>query len=202
MEDLIKCSKCCEFKPKSSFTQRLNRKSGYRSSCRVCSNIASNNYKKSKEGLIRRILVQQKRSSKKRGHVPPKYSLDEFRSWFYLQPNFEDLYLNWVSSNFDKNITPSVDRLNDLNPYCFENIRLVTWRENMVKAFNDKLNGVTNKDMKKVYQYDINMNFIRDYHSGTYASKIIGCSQTAISKGCLNYPKVVLNFLWSYKKHH
>lgn len=202
MEELIKCSKCLELKPRSSFTRRLNRKSGHRSSCRACSNIVSNNYKKSKEGLIRGILVQQKRSSKKRLHNSPNYSLDEFREWFYAQYNFEELYNNWVNSNYNKKLTPSVDRKNDLEPYTFDNIRLVTWEDNMKKAHEDKLNGVTGRDMKTVYQYDKEFNLVATYHSATFASKQLGVSQATICNRCRNNLKLIKGCYWSYEKLH
>lgn len=200
MEELIKCTKCLEYKPRSSFANRPNRKSGLKSSCRVCSNIVSNNYKKSKEGLIRRILVQQKRSSKMRLHSQPEYTLNQFREWFYSQENFEQLYINWVSSDYDKNLTPSVDRLDDLKPYIFENIRLVTWKENRDKSYKDKLEGVTRRDMKTVYQYDDNLDLVREFHSCTYASKQVGVTQSNLSICCRNFPKKFLGFYWSYNK--
>lgn len=202
MEELIKCTKCLELKPKMDFTRRLNRKSGHRSSCRVCSNIVSNNYKKSKEGLIRRILIQQIRSSKQRAHNPPNYSLDEFRDWFYSQDNFEKLYLDWVASEYNKNLVPSVDRIDDLKPYSFENIRLITLAENVKKSHLDKVNGVTGRDMKTVYQYDKDLIFITSYHSTSYAAKQIGVSQTNISKRCLKYPKMSCGFYWTYNRLH
>ena len=200
MEVLVKFYKCLELKPRNSFTIRLDRKSGLRSSCKSCSNIVSNDYKKTKEGLIRKILVQQKRSSEKRLHIPPKYSLDELRDWFYLQSNFNDLYNNWVSSNYDKNLTPSVDRKNDLEPYTFENIRLITWEDNCKKSHEDKLNGVTGRDMKKVYQYDSDFNLIATYHSTAFASKQLGVSQSTISNRCRNNLRLVKGFYWSYDK--
>lgn len=202
MDELVKCSKCLEFKPKNDFTRRLNRKSGRRSSCRLCSNLVSNAYKKSKNGLIRGIFVQQKRSSKKRSHPLPSYSIDEFINWFYSQDNFEDLYQKWVNSDYNKNLTPSVDRIDDLKPYSLENIRLVTWSENLKKSHADKLNGVTGRDMKTVYQYDKDFKFINSYHSTSYAAKQLGTSQKTISYRCLKYPKMTCGFYWTYNKLH
>lgn len=201
-EKLIRCTKCLELKPISSYTKRLDRKSGHRSSCKDCSNTVSLLYKKSKEGHIRVIFTQQKRSSKKRGHKEPDYSLDEFRKWMYAQDNFENLYNNWVLSNYCKKLTPSVDRIDDLKPYSFTNIRLVTWCENNIKASQDKLNGVTGRDMKTVYQYDEGFNLVATYHSTSYASKELNVSQTCISLRCRKYPKIIKGFYWTYNKLH
>jgi len=51
----------------------------------------------------------------------------------YKQPNFEELYNNWVKHGYDKWYKPSVDRLNDDKGYSFSNIQLVTWKENSDK---------------------------------------------------------------------
>jgi hypothetical protein len=200
MEDLVKCSKCLELKSKNDFTIRLDRKIGRHSSCRECANIATRRYKKSKEGLIRGMYIQEKRNSKQRKHNPPNYSLDEFRDWFYAQNNFEELYDEWVDSNYNKHLTPSVDRIDDLKPYTVENIRLVTWISNVKKSHTDKLNGVTGRDMKTVYKYDKDLNFIESYHSASYAAKQNNVSQTTISQRCLKYPKMYFGFYWTYNK--
>jgi hypothetical protein len=44
--------------------------------------------------------------------------------------NFKVLYKNWVKSGYEKNFRPSVDRLDSTKGYSFDNIRLVTWKEN------------------------------------------------------------------------
>jgi group I intron endonuclease len=59
---------------------------------------------------------------------------------------------------------------------------------------------VNNSQSKKVYQYDLEGNFINCYSSTGDASRKTGCHQTAISVIC-NHPtkKYSGGFLWSYK---
>lgn len=85
------------------------------------------------KGLSSRIYEKQKHSSKKRGHAPPNYTLAAFRDWLYNHDSFVALYNNWFDSGFKTELIPSVDRLDDEKGYSFDNIRLVTWRENNIK---------------------------------------------------------------------
>ena len=63
-----------------------------------------------------------------------KYSKEEFRKWLYSQPLFFELYNNWVNNEYDKNLTPSVDRINSSISYKMSNIQLMTWHENNIKG--------------------------------------------------------------------
>ena len=64
----------------------------------------------------------------------PEYSKEEFRKWLYSQPLFFELYNNWVNNEYDKNLTPSVDRINSSISYKMSNIQLMTWHENNIKG--------------------------------------------------------------------
>lgn len=97
---------------------------------RIIRNQKAKEYRRTKNGLIIKIYNSQLRSSKKRNHEKPKYTLEELKKWFYKQHNFDELYINWVNSNYDKKLTPSCDRINNYKGYSFDNIRLVTWYEN------------------------------------------------------------------------
>lgn len=120
------CSKCNETKPLTEFYKDKNCKDGYTGICKACKLIK----KRSKMSLIHRIYNRQKRSSIERGHVPPAYTKDEFITWFWEQPNFEQLYNDWVTSDYDKMLVPSPDRLKNHLPYTLDNLRLVTWQVN------------------------------------------------------------------------
>ena len=52
---------------------------------------------------------------------------------------------------------------------------------------------------KAVMQFDKNENFIREYQSGSEASKITGVSSKAISACCNNRAKTAGGFLWRFK---
>ena len=88
------------------------------------------NYRRSKNGWARTTYLQQIHSSRQRGHPPPNYSLEEFMEWAFNNPNFDRLYSSWAESGFQTNMRPSPDRLDNNKPYTFDNLRLVTFREN------------------------------------------------------------------------
>lgn len=82
---------------------------------------------------------QQKVSSRRRGHAPPSYSLQEFREWLFAQAEWKQLFANWIASGYDRWASPSVDRLDDDLPYTFDNIRLVSYLENHQKGFEERV---------------------------------------------------------------
>ncbi len=86
-----------------------------------------------KLGWIDITYNTQKGSSRKRKHNLPDYSKEELFEWVKLQTNFEELWKNWVDSDYHKDLFPSIDRINDDKPYTFTNIQLMTWEENKGK---------------------------------------------------------------------
>ena len=194
------CTKCKTLKPLSEFGWKNYKKGLYRGDCKICFNKTSFNWHKSKNGLVSIIYFQQKRSSIKRNHPKPNYTKEELEKWILNQPNFENLYQNWVKSNYDKDLAPSIDRLDDYKPYSLDNIQLMTWKENREKAYEDQRSGINNKNAKTVHQYDINNNFIKSYVSVAIAAKENGVQQTCISRCCLNKQKKSGGYKWKYEK--
>lgn len=174
------CTKCnCE-KELIEFGKNKNNKDGLSFYCKKCKNLVMQNSQRSKDGLVTKIYSMQKFNSKKRGHKPPYYSKDGLKNWIFNHNNFETLYQNWVKSNYDKNLVPSVDRLDDYKGYSFDNIRLVAFKDNMEKAYFDMKNGINNKLNKSVFQYDLQGNLLKEYYSEIEASR-----QTNIHRYCI-----------------
>ena len=48
--------------------------------------------------------------------------------------NYIILYKNWVENNFDKKLSPSVDRINNNVDYKIENIQIITVLDNLKKG--------------------------------------------------------------------
>jgi hypothetical protein len=90
--------------------------------------------KQSKEDLLRSIYTLQKRNSKKRGHKPPAYSFGEFRDWALNDPEFIEVYNDWVDSGYAQDKRPSCDRIFDNKGYSFDNIKWTTYKENISKS--------------------------------------------------------------------
>ena len=176
------CINCNETKSLSEFNQKQGK-------CKECQKI----YKRSIPLLISNIYTHQKEASKKRCHNPPIYSKGQLMVWVLSQPNFLLLYSNWVKSDYKKHLIPSVDRLNDFKGYSFDNIQLITFRENNTKS---KL-----VMSKQVFQYDKELNLINSFQS------VVGCGTTLsikpqnISRYC-NNQRHHKKYIFSYSKLH
>ncbi len=84
----------------------------------------------SKEILTTDMISSQRLNSKRRGHTAPPYTSLQFREWVFAQPNFNQLYDDWVASGYETMMKPSCDRNDSTLPYSFDNITLMTWKQN------------------------------------------------------------------------
>ena len=91
-------------------------------------------YSKTVPGLIAQIHSSQVASSKQRKHNQPAYNKEELENWMRNQTNFNEIYADWQNSGYTKDLRPSVDRLDDDEPYYFGNIQLLTWYQHKYKA--------------------------------------------------------------------
>jgi len=196
MNNEKKCIICKEVKNINKFYNYTKTKDGKRTSCIACYSINVQNYSRSKLGLITRIYKNQQIRSKIRNHQLPNYTLKQLKEWINLQSNFDVLYDNWIKNNYKRDLTPSIDRLDDYKPYNFNNIRMVTWKENHKKYHNDALNGINNKTSKQVSQYTKKGIFIKSYYSISNASRETGVDFGNISKAANGILKTSGGFIW------
>ena len=95
-------------------------------------------YRKTKKGVITSIYNKQIQSSKKRGMNPPEYNLDEFRTWCMSQDSFHYLFEIWEQEKYARWSKPSVDRIDCLKGYIFDNIQIMTAGDNKRKGDLEK----------------------------------------------------------------
>lgn len=195
-----KCKDCGIEKCESMFY-------GVQNECKECTKarVARNQkavgdaYDSTEKGVIRVIYKSQKRSSKVRGHESVAYSKAELSDWLYSN-GFKSLYDNWIDSGKEKDLKPSVDRLDDFKGYSFDNIRLGTWLDNRRHQHKDIINGIgtSGKRCKPLYKFDGGMNLVESYVSYNQASRDNGYSieyQIKKQVKCRN------GFYWSYSKN-
>ena len=184
------CTVCNTVKSLDYFYKNRTRTDGHASECKQCASEAEMIRRRSKEGLIKNIYGKQLRSSKERNHNPPSYQKHELIKWCLNQQKFHDLYDDWVNSNYEKDLTPSIDRLDDYKGYSFVNIQLITWRENYLKAHKDRREGINNKCNKAVKQLDLEGNLLNTFHSVCEAQRITGIHTANIYKVCNKLTRV------------
>jgi calcineurin-like phosphoesterase family protein len=61
-------------------------------------------------------------------------SKDEFYHWSTSSQNFHDIFTNWEKSNYDRKLSPSVDRIWPMFGYVKGNIRWITHSENSSRS--------------------------------------------------------------------
>ena len=192
------CSRCNTSKPISEYYNHKNGKYGVVACCIECCKNIANDYHRTKDGLITKIYSAQKRYSRHRNHPVPSYTMVELRDWMFSQRCFHELFDNWKQSNYKKDLTPSCDRLDDYKPYTLDNLRVVTWMENNIRAREDKKNGINTKDCEAIFQIDFNNNIIEEHYSASQASRTTGINRGNISSVCLGKRKTAGGYKWRY----
>ena len=199
------CFKCEKEKSLSEFYKHSQMADGHLNKCKSCTkgDAKSNQtrvgsaYDFSEKGVIRVIYKTQKRNQKLRGFGEMPYSKDELSDWLY-DNNFKELFDLWEAQGNNKNLKPSVDRLDDNKGYGFDNIRLTTWMCNKQHQYSDTRSGIGTggKRCKPLLKLDSEMNVVCEYVSYNSASRDAGYSvgyQIKNSVKCRN------GFYWQYK---
>lgn len=193
------CTNCKEKKAINEFGKSIHSKNGIATYCKTCLTTKVKEYQRTKKGLITRIYYDQKKSCKNRNMENPTYTKFELIDWFDNNDMFDLLYCNWVKSNYNTKLSPSVDRIDDYKSYTFDNIRLVTWQDNFDKYSKDKKEGLNRKTLKAVISYNKNNEETTEYYSAAEASRQTGLYRTNIIKCCKGRAKTAGGFKWRYK---
>jgi len=193
-----KCASCGEVKPIDEFHKSKSRKDGRKPYCKKCRAERAKNRVRTLMGKALQIYANQKERSELRGHQTPTYTKEEFISWLLSNQKYLRLYDNWVKSGYKKPLAPSCDRLDNYKGYSFENIRIVTWEENMVKGHSDVKNGLNNKQNKAVIKMDLNGNELKEYHSMRHAARQTGIYYPGIWAACNGRITKSGGFRWRY----
>ena len=180
MEKTKVCRKCNETKSISDFNYRRVAKDNLESLCRKCKNEDTKKYKRTIDGLICEIYHSQRGSSKSRKMSLPDYTLLELSEWIKSDVHFYSIYEKWVKSGFDRKLRPSIDRLDDYKSYSFDNIRIITARENELKYYDDMITGKNSKRLIPICQYDKEWNFVKKFKSCAIASRELNINSKSI----------------------
>ncbi len=142
----------------------------------------------------------------------PSYTLAEFTEWALAQPVFHMLYNAWQKADYDKNLAPSVDRIDDSQPYYLANIQVMTWKENKAKGAQSKANNDLLVNHRAVSAFNKDGSLYRTYPSMAEAMREFGgkvsqswgissvCNGTPVKdgRGNLYTPKTYKGFVWKW----
>lgn len=133
------------------------------------------NYRRTVPGLLTLIYANQRMTSKKAGRELPAYTKQQLKDWMLSQPNFQLLWNNWVESDFQKELSPSVDRKNNTRSYTLDNIQLVTWKQNLLNQKHQQKTGIyICKVAKAVEQLTLDGVYIQTFASLQMAARSLG----------------------------
>ena len=194
------CNRCENFKHIFDFTRAPSNKDGRTNTCKPCVVERNREYWRTPVGRMSYIYQGQLQSSKERGHAVPAYSPEALTMWAFSQ-GLEQIVETWAKSGYSKNFAPSVDRLNPNLGYSFENIRLVTWKTNNDKAYQDRKSCThVTRQCRRVEQLTLNGEHVAYFASIAAAGRATGIQRTNINAMCMGKPayKSVGGFLWQH----
>ena len=192
------CIKCKEVKGLSEFSKHKVTKDGLRNSCRACDAIQIKGINRTKVGKLKRIYDHQVKKSKERNHEPPTYNQKEFVDKFINCPVYLDHHYSWKVSGYEKMYAPSFDRKDDYKGYSFDNIQIMTWKENKEKHHLDRKEGRNNKVSKAVAGTNIKTGDTIEFHSAREAGRH-GFDRGGIRSCCLGKQECHKGYTWKHK---
>ena len=145
-------------------------------------------YRKTPKGILTNSYGKQ------RDRRNVKYTLNQLHSKFLNDRRFLRLVDEWVKSGFNKQLKPTIDRINCMKDYTLNNIQILTWAENRYKQ---------RFELKRIRARDVYMlldnKIIQIFKSVSNAVRITGLSQSNISS-CLNGRRRTCGgYEWSYE---
>lgn len=153
-------------------------------------------YRKTPKGISVRLYHHQCQSSKKRKHPMPSYTREELSEWLSNHPKFQTLYDEWVKSEYSKDKSISIDRVNDNLPYSFNNITLTDWETNNIKGRTCHREG---KIRREIIQYTREGNYVKTFPNAVSAAVAMNCSTGEITRCCKKRRPTCKNYVWRYK---
>lgn len=109
-------------------------------------NICTKKYERTPKGHLvrtyRNMLSRVRGIQKKKAHIYkglPILDKNEFYEWSLNDSNYIDLWRGWAADDYNRRLTPSIDRIDPEHGYELWNMQWLTHSDNSAKATRDKL---------------------------------------------------------------
>ena len=143
------CTNCKETKKLEDFHKKSSNLDGLEYNCKVCANKKSRDRRNSNNNIVTKVyertlkgkLVRTYRNmlSRVKGVLKNKSHLyegleilskEDFYKWSLNNEEYIKLFNNWVDSDYELKVSPSIDRKDTSKGYTINNIRWITFSEN------------------------------------------------------------------------
>lgn len=196
------CTKCKKLLNAESFSKREASMDGLAVVCRSCAKTAKSLYLQTEVGCLTQLYNTQTHNSKKRGHCVPLYTREELIKKYINTKRFNLYFSRWREEGFQaySDTMPSFDRIDDSKPYSLDNIRLTTYRKNLIKEHLKYRGGKSiNSYISPVSQLRVTDNYvIASFHSISEAERATGIKSANISKVCRGIRNTAGSYSWKY----
>jgi len=146
-------------------------------------------YRRTKKG----VLTNMYHHMKSRHNID--FSLQEFHSMYLTDRKFIRLFNDWTKSNYNKQLKPSLDRIDNRKHYYAGNINMMTWAENRFKQA--KLDGKRGRKPKVIQM--LGNKVIKVFMSQRHAVKELGLSQGNLSEVLNGKRKTIDGYAFVYE---
>lgn len=129
---------------------------------------------------------------------PVNFSLSDFHRMFLEDPKYLFLFNGWVSSRYNKQLKPSIDRIDSTKDYLVSNIQMLTWAENRFKQ--SALDG--KRGRKSAVLQILGDKVVNRFPSQRHAVRQLGISQSNLSKVLNGKGKTAggYGFVWEHPR--
>lgn len=123
--------------------------------------------------------------SKRMGRKLPEFSKQDLIDWLN-ENGFQNLWAEYEKVGYEKDIRPSIDRVDDYKGYSFDNMQLITWKENQIKGVNGVKHhkNCHNRQNRKSVNLFKDGKFIKSFDSLIDCADFLGCHKVSVSR-CL-----------------